>query len=227
MLVTIPDVLTKEELGYIRQVLETTAWIDGRATAGDQAAKVKNNLQVPIDSPVAGELGQIILRALARNPTFTTAALPLRILPPMFNRYDVGMTFGAHVDGSIRALPGSGQRLRTDVSSTLFLTPPEDYDGGELVVHDTYGTHTIKLPAGHLVVYPATSMHSVTPVTRGSRWGSFFWTQSMVKDDWRRHMLYDLDLAIISIRQRLPDDDAAVVGLMAHYHNLLRQWSDV
>lgn len=227
MLVTIPDVLTKEELGYIRQVLETTEWVDGRVTAGDQAVKVKNNLQVPIEAPVAQELGQIIIRALARNPTFTTAALPLRILPPMFNRYDVGMTFGAHVDGSIRALPGSGQRLRTDVSSTLFLTPPEDYDGGELVVHDTYGTHSVKLPAGHLVVYPATSMHSVTPVTRGSRWGSFFWTQSMVKDDWQRRMLYDLDVSIISIRQRLPDDDPAVVGLMAHYHNLIRHWSEV
>lgn len=227
MLVTIPDVLTKEELGYIRQVLETTEWVDGRVTAGDQAVKVKNNLQVPIEAPVAQELGQIIIRALARNPTFTTAALPLRILPPMFNRYDVGMTFGAHVDGSIRTLPGSGQRLRTDVSSTLFLTPPEDYDGGELVVHDTYGTHSVKLPAGHLVVYPATSMHSVTPVTRGSRWGSFFWTQSMVKDDWQRRMLYDLDVSIISIRQRLPDDDPAVVGLMAHYHNLIRHWSEV
>jgi PKHD-type hydroxylase len=180
MLVTIPDVLTGEELAHIRKVLESTSWVDGRATAGDQAAKVKNNLQVPIDSPAAQELGQIVLRALARNPKFTTATLPLRVLPPMFNRYDVGMTFGAHVDGSIRTLP-SGQRLRTDISSTLFLTPPEDYDGGELVVHDTYGTHSVKLPAGHMVIYPATSMHSVAPITRGSRWGSFFWTQSMVR----------------------------------------------
>lgn len=226
MLVTIPDVLKPEEVAYVRSVLEGTEWVDGRVTAGDQAVKVKNNLQVPVDSPAAQELGQIILAALARSPKFTSAALPLRVLPPMFNRYDVGMTFGAHVDGSVRALPGTGQRLRTDVSSTLFLTPPEDYDGGELVVHDTYGTHTVKLPAGHLVVYPATSMHSVTPVTRGSRWASFFWTQSMVKDDWRRHMLYDLDLAIMSVRARLKDDDAAVVGLAAHYHNLIRHWSE-
>jgi PKHD-type hydroxylase len=226
MLVTIPEVLTGEELAHIRKVLESTSWVDGRATAGDQAAKVKNNLQVPIDSPAAQELGQIVLRALARNPKFTTATLPLRVLPPMFNRYDVGMTFGAHVDGSIRTLP-SGQRLRTDISSTLFLTPPEDYDGGELVVHDTYGTHSVKLPAGHMVVYPATSMHGVAPITRGSRWGSFFWTQSMVKDDWQRHMLYDLDMSIMSIRSRMSDEDTAVVGLLAHYHNLLRRWTEV
>ena len=226
MLVTIPDVLKAEELAHVRSVLEGTNWVDGRATAGDQAAKVKHNLQVPPDSQAAQELGQIVLKALAGNPLFTTATLPLRVLPPMFNRYDIGMTFGAHVDGSIRSLPGTGLRIRTDVSSTLFLTPPEDYDGGELVVHDTYGTHTVKLPAGHLVVYPATSMHSVTPVTRGSRWASFFWTQSMVKDDWHRHMLYDLDMAIMSVRSRLPDDDPAVVGLTAHYHNLLRHWAE-
>jgi PKHD-type hydroxylase len=226
MLVTIPDVLKPDELAHIRRVLESTEWVDGRVTAGDQAVKVKKNLQVPIDAPIAQELGQIILRALGANPTFMTATLPLRVLPPMFNRYDEGMTFGAHVDGAIRAIPGTGQRMRTDVSSTLFLTPPEDYDGGELVVHDTYGTHTVKLPAGHMVIYPATSMHSVTPVTRGSRWASFFWTQSMVKDDWKRHMLYDLDMSIMSIRSRLPDDDKAVVGLTAHYHNLLRSWAE-
>lgn len=226
MLVTIPDVLRPEELAHIRRVLESTNWVDGRTTAGDQAGKVKNNLQVPVDSPAAVELGQIVLRALATNSTFTTAALPLRVLPPMFNRYDEGMTFGAHVDGSIRFIPGAGMRMRTDVSSTLFLTPPEDYDGGELVVHDTYGTHTVKLPAGHMVVYPATSMHSVTPVTRGSRWASFFWTQSLVKDDWQRNMLYDLDMSIMKIRERLADDDPAVVGLTAHYHNLIRHWAE-
>jgi PKHD-type hydroxylase len=226
MLVTIPDVLKPDEVAHIRRVLEGTNWVDGRSTAGDQAGKVKHNLQVPIDSAAAQELGQIVLRALSGNQKFMTAALPLRVLPPMFNRYDVGMTFGAHVDGSVRAIPGTGMRMRTDVSSTLFLTPPEDYDGGELVVHDTYGTHAVKLPAGHMVVYPATSMHSVTPVTRGSRWASFFWTQSLVKDDWRRHMLYDLDMSIISIRSRLPDDDPAVVGLTAHYHNLIRHWSE-
>lgn len=227
MLITIPDVLTAEELAHIRKVLETTQWVDGRATAGDQAALVKKNLQVPVDSPAAQELSQIVMRALGRSPAFSSAALPLHVLPPMFNRYDEGMTFGAHVDGSIRVVPGTGMRIRTDVSSTLFLTPPEDYDGGELVVHDTYGVHKVKLPAGHLVVYPATSMHSVTPVTRGSRWASFFWTQSMVKDDWRRNMLYDLDMSIIQIRQQMPDDHQAVVGLTAHYHNLIRHWSEL
>ncbi len=226
MLVTIPDVLAPEEVAHTRRVLESTAWQDGRATAGDQASSVKKNLQVPLDAPEAQELGQIIMRALGRNPTFTSATLPLRVLTPMFNRYDVGMTFGAHVDNSIRALP-NGQRLRTDVSSTLFLTPPEDYDGGELVVHDTYGTHTVKLPPGHMVVYPATSLHSVTPVTRGSRWSAVFWTQSMVKDAWQRHMLYDLDNAIIRTRSLLADDDPAVTALMAHYHNLLRHWSEM
>ena len=226
MLVTIPDVLTRDEVTHIRRVLETTSWQDGRTTAGDQVVGVKNNLQVPLNSPEAQELGQIILNALGRNPTFTTAALPLRVLPPMFNRYDVGMTFGAHVDNSIRAL-SNGQRLRTDVSSTLFLTPPEDYAGGDLVVPDTYGAHKVKLPPGHMVVYPATSLHSVSPVTRGSRWSAAFWTQSMVKDDWRRHMLYDLDMAIIRTRAGLPNDDPAVNALMAHYHNLLRHWSEM
>lgn len=227
MLVTIPDVLTPAELAYVRQVLESSEWQDGRTTAGDQAALVKKNLQVPPDSQAARELGQIVIRALSRNPTFSSAALPLHILPPMFNRYDEGMTFGAHVDGSIRVIPGTSQRIRTDVSSTLFLTPPEDYDGGELVVHDTYGTRGVKLPAGHMVVYPATSLHSVTPVTRGSRWASFFWTQSMIKDDWQRHMLYDLDMSIMQIRSTMPDDHPAVVGITGHYHNLIRHWSEI
>ena len=226
MLITIPDLLTPEELAYMRQILEGTNWVDGRTTAGDQAVKVKNNLQVPADSPEARELGNIVLRALGRNPTYSSAVLPAQILPPMFNRYDEGMTFGAHVDGSIRVVPGTGQRIRTDVSTTVFLTPPEDYDGGELIVHDTYGQHAVKLPAGHAVIYPATSLHSVTPVTRGSRWGSFFWAQSMVRDDWRRHMLYDLDMSINRIRSMLPDDDPAVTGLTAHYHNMIRHWAE-
>lgn len=226
MLVVIPDMLTPEEVAYVRQVLERTTWVDGRATAGEQAALVKKNLQVPVDSPEAKELSQIVVRALARNATFSSAALPLYVLPPMFNRYDEGMTFGAHVDGSIRVIPGTGHRIRTDVSTTVFLTPPEDYDGGELIVHDTYGQHAVKLPAGHAVIYPATSLHSVTPVTRGSRWASFFWAQSMVRDDWRRHMLYDLDMSIIRIRSLLPDDDPAVTGLTAHYHNMIRHWAE-
>lgn len=227
MLVTIPDLLSPQEVAYMRQVLENSAWVDGRHTAGEQAAQVKHNLQIPVDSTEAKELGTIVLRALSRNPTYSSAVLPLHVLPPMFNRYDVGMTFGAHVDGSIRIAPGTNQRLRTDVSTTIFLTEPEEYDGGELVVHDTYGEHRVKLPAGHAVVYPATSLHSVTPVTRGQRWGSFFWAQSMVRDDWQRHMLYDLDQSIIRIRSVIDDNDPAVTGLTAHYHNLIRQWAEI
>lgn len=227
MLVTIPDLLTPQEVAYIRQVLESAAWVDGRQTAGDQAALVKRNLQVPPDSAEARELGGIVMRALGRSAAYSSAVLPLQVLPPMFNRYDSGMSFGAHVDGSIRLVPGGGQRLRTDVSTTVFLSAPEEYDGGELVIHDTYGEQAVKLPAGHAVVYPATSLHSVTPVTRGARWASFFWAQSMVRDDWQRHMLYDLDRSIMRIRGMLPDDDPAVTGITAHYHNLVRHWAEV
>lgn len=227
MLVSIPDVLTAEAVAHCRQVLEGTDWIDGRVTAGEQSAKAKANLQVPEGSDAARELGQIVLRGLARSALFATAALPWRVFPPLFNRYDVGMKFDAHVDNAIRTLPGGNGRIRTDVSTTLFLTPPEDYDGGELVVEDTYGTHRVKLPAGQMVVYPATSLHRVEPVTRGSRWGSFFWTQSMVRDDGQRAMLYDLDLAIMDLRRSLPDDHRAVVALTSHYHNLLRRWAEM
>lgn len=227
MLVTIPDLLTPEEVSYLRQVLEQTEWVDGRSTAGDQAALVKNNLQVPVNNPVAQELSNVVLRALGRNATYSSAVLPLHVLPPMFNRYDVGMEFGAHVDGSIRVVPGSGHRIRTDVSTTISLSDPDEYDGGELVVHDTYGTHSVKLPAGHAVIYPATSLHSVRPVTRGSRWGSFFWAQSMIRDDWQRNMLYDLDQSIMRLRSLVPDTDPAATGITAHYHNLIRHWAEM
>lgn len=228
MLVHIPNVLTAEELAHCRRTLEASPWVDGRLTAGDQAAKTKNNLQIPVDSDESRALGEIVLNALARNPTFNSAALPLRVLPPMFNRYDVGMTFGAHVDNAIRTVPGTGgMRMRADVSSTLFLTDPEDYDGGELVVEDTYGAQSVKLPAGDMVVYPSSSLHRVEPITRGSRWGSFFWSQSMVKDDGLRSMLYDLDVAIIETRRQLDDDNPAVLGLVNHYHNLLRRWAEL
>ncbi|MDB5370225.1 MAG: PKHD-type hydroxylase [Roseomonas sp.] len=226
MLVRIPQLLTAAEVAHCRRVLEAAAWIDGRATAGEQASKAKLNLQVPENAPQARELGDIVLRALGRNPAFTSAVLPLRVYPPMFNRYDTGMTFRAHVDNAIRHVPGGG-RLRTDVSSTLFLTPPEDYDGGELVIEDTYGTQSVKLNAGDLVLYPATSLHSVTPVTRGSRWASFFWTQSMVKDDGQRRLLHELDTGIRRARADLPDDHAGVLSLTAAYHNLLRQWVEM
>jgi len=227
MLVAIPDLLTVEEVRDVRRILEASAWVDGKATAGEQAAVAKKNLQIAEGSPAAMQAGDIILRALGRNPIFHSAALPLRVLPPMFNRYDVGMTFGAHVDGSIRTIPGANMRMRADVSSTLFLSAPEEYDGGELVISDTYGEQRVKLPAGHLVVYPSTSLHAVTPITRGSRWCSFFWTQSMVRDDGQRAMLYDLDVAIREIRAELPDDKRAVVAITSHYHNLLRRWAEL
>ncbi|MGD9803062.1 MAG: Fe2+-dependent dioxygenase, partial [Hyphomicrobiaceae bacterium] len=192
MLVHLPAVLSVDEVSKIRDLLERGAWVDGAETAGEQAAKAKRNLQIRDGSKTAVEAGDVILRALARNPVFNSAALPMRVLPPMFNRYDVGMKFDDHVDGAIRMISGAGVRMRADVSSTLFLTPPEDYDGGELVVSDTYGSHKIKLPAGDMILYPATSLHSVTPITRGSRWSSFFWTQSMVRDDGQRTLLYEL-----------------------------------
>ena len=228
MLIQIPDVLTPDEVRHFRQRLEASPWVDGRVTAGDLAAKSKCNLQLPVDSQEAVELGDRVLHALGCSPTYHSAALPLRVLPPMFNRYEGGMTFGSHVDNAIRTVPGSGgMRIRADVSSTLFLSDPDEYDGGELVVKDLFGTQSVKLPAGHMVVYPASSLHHVTPVTRGCRWASFFWAQSMVRDDWRRHMLYDLDRSIMRIRSMLPDDDPAVTGITAHYHNLIRAWSDM
>jgi len=228
MLVTIPQILTPEEVAHCRQMLEAAAWADGRATAGEQSALVKFNLQIPENSPVARELGELILRALGRHPMFTSAALPFRVYPPMFNRYDVGMKFGAHIDNAIRAVPGAGGfRMRADVSSTLFLTDPSEYDGGELVVEDTYGQQKVKLEAGSMVVYPATSLHHVTEITRGSRWSSFFWSQSLVKDDGQRAFLHDMDLALVRLRQELPDTHPSVLSLTGAYHNLVRRWSEM
>lgn len=228
MLLQIPDVLTADEVAQCRAVLETSPWVDGRVTAGDQAAKAKVNLQIPEDSDTARQLGEVVLRALARNPAFNSAALPLRVLPPMFNRYDRAMTYGYHVDNSIRTIPGSGGlRMRADVSTTIFLSAPDEYDGGELMVEDTYGMKAVKLPAGHAIVYPSSSLHQVSPVTRGSRWASFFFTQSLVKDDGQRAMLYDLDVAIIDLRRQLGDDHHSVLALVNHYHNLLRRWAEL
>lgn len=226
MLVHIPGLLTADEVRHCRSILESSDWTDGSATAGEQARKVKFNLQLPVDSPQARELGQIVLQALGRNPIFTSAALPLRVLPPMFNRYDVGMKFGSHVDGAFRTAAG-GARMRSDISSTLFLTPPEDYDGGELMIEDTFGSHAVKLPAGDLIVYPTTALHSVNAITRGSRWGSFFWSQSMIRDQGNRTLLYNLDQAIMRLRQELRDDHPSVLTLTNTYHNLLRQWAEI
>ena len=225
MMLHIPEVLSRAQVAEMRRVLDQTDWVDGRATVGPQGALVKQNRQLPETSPVSIELGQIVLAALASNPLFFAAALPLRTIPPLFNCYAGGEHYGLHVDGAVRKVPGSAQPLRTDVSATLFLSDPEDYDGGELVVVDTYGTHDVKLPAGDLIVYPSTSLHRVEPVTRGSRVCSFFWTQSMVRDDMRRSMLFELDQNIQSLRARL-GDCPELVGLTGHYHNLLRQWSE-
>jgi len=227
MLVKIENVLTKEEVAHCRSVLEGTQWVDGRVTAGAQSALAKHNLQVPENAPQARALGEIVLRALGTNAAFNSAAVPFRVFPPLFNRYDVGMKFGAHVDNAIRFIPGPNIRVRTDLSATLFLTPPEDYDGGELVIQDTYGEQSVKFAVGDMVLYPASSLHRVESVTRGSRWASFFWIQSMVKDDGARGMLYQLDQAIIKTRSELGDKHAAVLELTAVYHNLLRRWAEV
>ncbi len=226
MLLQIPEVLSSERAAAMRAQLAAAEWVDGRVTAGAQAAAAKRNLQLPESTPVARELGDEIVAALQRQPLFVSAALPLRILPPMFNCYREGQTFGSHVDNAIRQVPGAAHRLRTDVSATLFLTPPEEYDGGELMVEDTYGVHAVKLPAGHLVLYPATSLHHVRPVLSGARISAFFWVQSMVRDDSARTLLFDLDMAIQRASSDLPDHPS-LVQLAGVYHNLVRRWADV
>jgi PKHD-type hydroxylase len=226
VLLHIPEVLSREQVMQFRRELEGADWVDGRATVGPQGAQVKQNRQLPELSPVGQPLGRAILEALGRNPLFVSAVLPLRTSAPLFNRYEGGEHYGLHIDGAMRAIAGSDLILRTDVSSTLFLTDPDDYEGGELVVVDTYGTHEVKLPAGDLILYPATSLHRVDPVTQGVRTCSFFWTQSMVSDDGRRTMLFELDQNIQKLRARMGDCQE-VVALTGHYHNLVRQWADV
>jgi len=223
VIVQIPSVLTPEQVRFTRERLEGAAWVDGAATAGYQGARVKDNRQLDEALPLARELGDLILSALERNRLFISAVLPNRVYPPLFNRYQGGMHFGSHVDNAVRLLPGTGSKIRTDISATLFLSSPDEYEGGELLVEDTYGAHAIKLPAGDMIVYPATSLHRVAPVTRGARIGSFFWIESMVRDDAQRTLLFDLDSAI----QRLNAagaDDTACAHLTACYHNLLRMW---
>lgn len=226
MLLQIPDVLTAEQAEQCRQEIEKAQWVDGRVTAGHQSGRTKNNRQLPEAHPLAMEMGDLILAALEHNPLFVSAALPLKVFPPLFNRYEGGESFGNHVDNSIRQVTGTPHRIRTDLSATLFLTRPEDYDGGELVVEDTYGVQSVKLPAGHLILYPATSLHNVRPVTRGARISSFFWIQSMVRDDGQRTLLFDLDSSIQRLGQEAPDHPS-VVQLTGVYHNLLRRWADV
>jgi PKHD-type hydroxylase len=226
VLLCIPEVLTKEQVACCRQAMDKADWIDGRVTAGAQSASVKNNLQLPEGSPAARELGDMVLDALSRSPLFISAAIPLKIFPPLFNRYGVGQSFGTHVDGAIRAVPGTPVRIRTDLSVTLFLAEPDEYDGGELTVEDKYGTQEVKLPAGDLVLYPSTSLHHVKPVMRGTRTASFFWLQSMVRDDNARTLLFDLDQTIQELSAERGIEDPACVRLTGIYHNLIRHWAD-
>ncbi len=224
MLLAIPDVLDANGLARVRSLVEPAAWEDGRATAGTQSAQVKRNRQLPETDPAAREAQRIVLDALDASALFFAAALPRRIYPPLFNQYETGMEFGNHVDNAIRTHAPSGQRLRTDLSATLFLEDPEAYDGGELVIDDTYGSHRVKLPAGHLVLYPSSSLHRVEPVTRGCRLACFFWLESLVRDDGERTILFDLDAAIGRLRAGR-GDEAPVVALTGVYHNLLRRWA--
>jgi PKHD-type hydroxylase len=225
MIVQIPDVLSAAQVRQAREKLLAADWVDGLATAGHQGAKVKRNRQLPEGSPVARELGDIVLAALEKHPLFISAALPQRVYPPLFNRYEGGETFGTHIDNALRLIPGSPERLRTDLSATLFLADPDEYDGGELLIEDTYGVHSIKLPAGHLVLYASSSLHRVEPVTRGARLASFFWIQSMVRDEGRRTLLFDLDTSIQRLAQT-GADEAALLQLTGCYHNLLRMWAE-
>ena len=226
MLHTIPNILSPADVAHFRTRLAQAEWVDGKVTAGYQAQQVKRNAQIPEGHPIARELGDLVLGAIARSPLFISAALPLRVFPPMFNRYAGGQTFGAHVDTAIRQFASTGQRIRTDLSCTLFLTDPADYDGGELDIHDTYGTHAIKLPAGSLVVYPASSLHAVRPVTRGARVSSFFWLQSMIRDDGQRSLLFDLDIGIQRLNREMPGH-ASIGPFTGVYNNLLRQWAEM
>jgi PKHD-type hydroxylase len=225
MLLQVPDVLSAAQAAECRRALAEAEWVDGKVTAGHQSGRAKHNMQVPEGHPVARRLGDMILAALERSALFMSAALPLKVFPPLFNRYQGGENFGTHIDNAIRQVPGTPHRVRTDLSATLFLSAPEDYDGGELAVEDTYGAHRVKLPAGHMLLYPATSLHQVRPVTRGTRLAAFFWIQSMVRDDGQRTLLFDLDTAIQRVLQAMPDD-AAAVQLTGVYHNLLRRWAD-
>lgn len=227
MMLQISEVLTKAQVTECRAIMDAAPWADGNITSGFQAALAKQNQQLPQESEAARTVGSIILAALETHPLFVSAALPRTILSPMFNRYGQGMGFGAHIDNAVRRDPVTGQRLRTDLSATLFLSEPDDYDGGELVVDDLFGSHAVKLSAGDLILYPASSVHHVTPVTRGVRTASFFWIQSLVRDDARRALLLDMDVAIQRLSLAVGAADPSIVGLTGTYHNLLRQWAEL
>jgi PKHD-type hydroxylase len=226
MMLHVPKVLSAEQVAECRRLLDGADWMDGKVTVGEQGAVVKRNRQLPELSPVGRKLGEMILNQLTRSPLFFSAALPLKTVPPLFNRYEDGEHYGTHIDGAVRAVPGSSHFIRTDLSSTLFLTDPAEYDGGELVVLDTYGEHAVKLPAGDLVLYTSGSLHRVNPVTRGARVSSFFWTQSMVADERHRETLFRLDQSIQKLRAKIGETEETV-ALAGHYHNLLRMWSEI
>jgi PKHD-type hydroxylase len=227
VLICIPDILSKNEVADFRRIMDAQGWEDGRSTAGAQSAEVKQNEQLPPDSEVARNLGKRVVSALTANTLFISAAVPLKIFPPLFNRYTPGKFFGEHVDNCVRGDNLTGMRIRTDISGTLFLSEPEEYDGGELVIDDYYGSHRVKLPAGHLVLYPATSLHMITPITRGARYGSFFWLQSMIKDAHARRLTFDMDNALQELVARLGRNDPEVRKLTNIYHNLVRYWAEL
>jgi len=229
MLVCVPEILSKADVAEFRRIMDASDWEDGRSTAGAQSAMVKRNEQLPPDSEVARKLGNRIVSALTANPRFLSAAIPLHIFPPLFNRYSAaaGHHFGVHIDNAVRGDHLTGMRIRTDLSVTLFLSEPDQYEGGELIVEDHYGAHEVKLPAGHLVLYPASSLHKVTPVTRGTRVASFFWLQSMIRDAHARSLIFDLDTAIQGLVERLGRDDPETVKLTGIYHNLIRYWAEI
>ncbi|KIN63342.1 PKHD-type hydroxylase [Sulfitobacter noctilucicola] len=226
MLITIPSILTKDDVKQVRAHLDAANWEDGSTTAGPQSAEVKRNQQLPPMSEAAQTLGKFILQKLTEDPLFLSAALPSRILPPMFNKYEEAETFGSHIDNAIRVNPLTQERLRTDLSMTLFLSEPEDYDGGELLIEDHYGSQTVKLPAGDMILYPATSLHEVTPVTRGVRVSSFFWLQSMIRSEANRRTLFDLDQSIQALSALIGANDPETVRLTGIYHNLIRTWAE-
>lgn len=225
MLLHVPNVLNAEELNQLRKLMTQADWTDGKVTAGTQSAQVKRNIQLPETTADAEAARLIVLKALNRNALFFSAALPKKIYPPLFNQYKDGMDFGAHIDNAVRTHAISGVHVRTDISCTLFIADPDSYEGGELVIEDTYGHQMVKLPAGDMVLYPGTSLHHVRPVTKGARLASFFWVQSMIRDDAQRTLLFDMDAAIATLRQNV-GDNAAVIRLTGNYHNLIRMWAD-
>ncbi|MBP7895198.1 MAG: Fe2+-dependent dioxygenase [Acinetobacter sp.] len=223
----IPNVLSKEQVAEFRQMMETANWVGGKVTAGTLSASVKQNQQLSEQDPLTHHLSELVIQAIWKHPVFQAAALPCQIIPPLFNRYDEHESFGFHVDNSIRLIRGTAQQMRTDLSCTLFLSEPEEYEGGDLVIEDTYGYHEVKLPAGDIVLYPATSLHEVSSIISGTRFASFFWVQSMIRDDAERHMLFNLDQSIQSLRMQLGDQHEEVVKLTNLYHNLMRKWAEL